>query len=406
MTLINARSSLTTTRPESEVKFADCWISVEARRAAAEVLASGWVTTGEQTLAFETEFAEVVQAEHAVGVSSCTAALELSLRVMKLPQGSRVLVSALTFCGAVQAILHAGLTPVLVDVDPETGMPTEATTREAAKACGGPQAMMVVHWAGDPANVPALAAAAGVPLDRVVEDAAHALGSELHGRPVGSGSTACFSFYATKNLPLGEGGMITTSDPGRAAWLRKARLHGMSADAWRRYLPGGGWRYDVAEAGLKANMTDLTAAIGRAQLRHLADWQRRRVEIAQRYDDRLACLSDVRLPHRPDPGGGRHAWHLYPIRILPTATTTRDELMERMANRGIGTSVHFTPVHHLGYFSAAAVRPTNGLPGTDTLFPQLLSLPMYPRLTDEQVDMVCDVVTDQLDSARASVVAR
>jgi len=407
MILINERQSLAATAGlASGVKFADCWISPEAQRAAAEVLASGWVTTGEQALAFESEFAELVQAEHAISVSSCTAALELSLRVLHLPPGSRVLVSALTFCGAVQAILHAGLTPVLVDVDPDTGMPNEATTREAAKACDGPEAMMVVHWAGDPADVPALASAAGVPLDRVVEDAAHALGTELHHQPVGAGSTACFSFYATKNLPLGEGGMITTSDPGRAAWLRKARLHGMSADAWRRYLPGGGWRYDVAEAGLKANMTDLAAAIGRAQLRHLADWQQRRAEIAQRYDERLACLPDVRLPHRPDPGVGRHAWHLYPIRILPTATITRDDLMERLAHHGIGTSVHFIPVHHLGYFSAAAVRPPNGLPGADMLFPQLLSLPMYPRLTDKQVDVVCDAVAHQLDAARATAVTR
>ena len=406
MTLIHGRSSPTTTTAPSDVKFADCWISTEARRAAAEVLTSGWVTTGEQSLAFESEFAQVVQADHAISVSSCTAALELALRAMALPSGSRVLVSALTFCGAVQAILHAGLTPVLVDVDPDTGMPNEATTRSAATACGGPQAMMVVHWAGDPADVPALAAAAGVPIDRVVEDAAHALGTARDGRPVGAGSTACFSFYATKNLPIGEGGMITTSDPERAAWLRKARLHGMSADAWRRYLPGGGWRYDVAEAGLKANMTDLAAAIGRAQLQHLPDWQRRRAAIAQRYDERLACVADVRLPHRPGPGQGRHAWHLYPIRILPASTITRDDLMQRLAHHGIGTSVHFIPVHHLSYFSAATVRPPTGLPGADELFPQLLSLPLYPRLTDDQVDLVCDAIADQLDGARATVVAR
>ncbi|HEU4567739.1 MAG TPA: DegT/DnrJ/EryC1/StrS aminotransferase family protein [Marmoricola sp.] len=386
------------------VPFADCWISPQARRAAQEVLTSGWVTTGPRVQAFETEFARTVGARHAVAVSSCTAGLELSLRALQLPPGAPVLVSTFTFCGAVQAILHAGLRPVLVDVDPATGMPTEATTSAAARACGGAAAMMVVHWAGDPADVPALAAAACVPGSRVVVDAAHALGATWHGRPIGSGAAVNFSFYATKNLPIGEGGMVTTDDPDTAAWLRRARLHGMSADAWRRYLPGGSWRYDVPEAGLKANLTDLQAAIGLGQLGWLPRWQRRREELAATYDELLEPLEGVGLPHRPAPSTGQHAWHLYPIRVLPSSGTTRDAVAAHLAARGIGTSVHFTPVHLLSYFRSAVVVPPGGLPGADTLFAQELSLPLYPRLGTPSVTRVAAAVADAVHGHRREAV--
>jgi dTDP-4-amino-4,6-dideoxygalactose transaminase len=330
-----------------------------------------------------------------VAVSSCTAGIELALRSFDLPAGSLVLTSTLTFCGAVQAILHAGLQPVLVDVDTETGMPTPATVRDAVRAFGRPAAMTIVHWAGDPADVSALADAAVLSPDRVVVDAAHAVGTYTGAIPVGSGCGAtCFSFYATKNLPLGEGGMVTTDDPDRAEWLRRARLHGMTADAWRRYLPGGSWRYNVAEAGLKANMTDLQAAMGRAQLTHLPAWQRRRAEIAARYDEQLAGLPGVRLPHRPSPADGLHAWHLYPVRLQPVHGIDRDGVIAQLADRAVGTSVHFIPVHQLSYFRRHTLIPPGGLAGADALSEQLLSLPIYPRLSDDQVDAVGAVLTD------------
>ena len=384
------------------VPFASCWISPEARRAADRVLDSGWVTTGHEVEAFETEFAAYVGARDAVAVSSCTAALELSLRQLRLPAGSPVLVPTVTFCGAVQAVLHAGLQPVLVDVDPRSGMPDEASTTRAALACGGPAAMVALHWAGDPADIPALAAAAGVPASHVVVDAAHALGTSWQGRPVGSGAAVCFSFYATKNLPIGEGGMITTDDADKAAWLRRARLHGLSSDAWRRYLPGGSWRYDVAEAGLKANMTDLQAAIGRQQLLHLEDWQLRRAKIAAWYDAELAGLPGLALPHRPEPGSGRHAWHLYAVRILPEFGLTRDEVVDALNELRIGTSVHFIPVHRLGYFSRVCTAPGGALPGAEEHFARVLSLPMHPHLDHEQVRRVCAALADLSGGPRRS----
>ena len=328
-------------------------------------------------------------------MSSCTAALELSLRYLRLPEGAPVLVSDLTFCGAVQAIVHAGLRPVLVDVSPVTGMPTPETTHAAHIRCGGAAAMVVVHWAGDPADVAALAAAADLPLDRVVEDAAHAVGTAHGDRRVGDGAAVCFSFYATKNLPIGEGGMITTDDPERAGWLRRARLHGMSADAWRRYLPGGGWRYDVLEAGMKANMTDVQAAIGRGQLAQLPRWQELRAHHAAQYDRWLTDLPGLALPHRPEPGQGTHAWHLYPVRVVDPVRS-RDEVMAALDAAGIGTSLHFIPIHHLEYFGRVADVPPEGLPGAETIFGQLISLPLYPRLRDAQTHRVADALADAL----------
>ncbi len=387
------------------VPFADCLISPSAREAAARVLASGWVTTGAEVAAFEREFADHVGARHAVAVTSCTVGIELALRSLSLPAGTAVLTSANTFCGAVHAILHAGLQPVLVDVDPVTGMPSPRTTAQAAEWARGrgrtPGAMVVVHWAGDPADVAALAAAADLTRAQVVEDAAHAVGTRTAEGPVGAGSAAaCFSFYATKNLPIGEGGMITTDDDELARWWHGHRLHGMSRDAWRRYQPGGSWRYDVEEPGLKANMSDLQAAIGRAQLAHLRPWQRRRAEIAAAYDEGLARVPGIGLPHRPAATEGVHAWHLYAVRVRREAGLTRDDLAEALAARGIGTSVHFIPVHHFSAGRDGAYGPPRPLPGADVLADQVLSLPMHPQLSDSQVLTVIEAVHEASGNGR------
>jgi perosamine synthetase len=247
--------------------------------------------------------------------------------------------------------------------------------------------------AGDPLPVADLATAAGVPPEFVVEDAAHALGARrADGSPVGSGAAStCFSFYATKNLPIGEGGAIATDDLDLAARLRATRLHGMSHDAWRRYLPGGSWRYDVPCAGLKANLTDVQAAIGRAQLHHLDAWQLRRAEIAGMYDDAFDGVPGLLLP--PRTGAGAHAWHLYILRVTDRFPVPRDELAERLAARGIGTSVHFTPVHRLTYFAEVlGAHEAAACPEADLLFDQILSIPLHPQLGDADVRRVCEAV--------------
>ena len=388
-----------------KVPFARPVVAEDADAAVARVLRSGWLTTGPECAAFETEFAAWVGADHAVSVSSCTAAIEISLRALHLPAGTRVLVPAITFCGAAEAVHHAGLVPVLTDVDVDTGQISARTCAAAARDCDGAGALLVLHYAGFPEPVDELAAAAGVPLSRVVEDAAHALGTWVDGRHVGSLSrAACFSFHATKNLPIGEGGMITTDDPDLAQWARRARLHGMSTDAWGRYLPGGTWSYTVREAGIKANLSDVQAAIGRVQLRQLSAWQRRRAEIAARYTAALDAVPGLATPRVP--AHGQHAWHLYAVRIKSDFKMTRDGLALALAEQGIGTSVHFIPLHHLPRFRASAVLPSSGLRGADTVFPELLSLPMHPALTHAEMDAVCGAIMGAHHLARTQAVGR
>ena len=374
-----------------QVPFCRTEITPEAQQAAVRVLASGWVTMGAESIAFEQEFGASVKAQHTVAVSSCTAAIQLALAGLGLPPGAPVLTPTLTFCGAVQAIVHAGLRPVLVDTDEATLTVSAEGVAKAARH--GAAAMVIQHMAGYPVDGAELAEAAGIPNGNVVEDAAHGLGATVGGRPVGSFSRAgCFSFYATKNLPIGEGGAITTTDGDLAERWRRMRLHGMSGDAWRRYHRSGTWRYTVEEAGMKANFTDLQAAIGREQLRRLPAWQQRRAAIAARYDAQLAGLEGLELP--PRPAADTHAWHLYIVRIHPRPFgIDRDTAAERLAEAGIGTSVHFIPVHHLPYFrNLLGLEACGELSAADQIFPRLLSLPMFPGLTDSDVDRVCEAL--------------
>jgi dTDP-4-amino-4,6-dideoxygalactose transaminase len=373
------------------VAFCRTEIVPEAQQAAVRVLASGWVTMGAESIAFEQELGAWIGARHTVSVSSCTAAIEMALAALGLPPGAPVLTPTLTFCGAVQAIVHAGLRPVLVDVDEETLTVSAEGVAKAAR--NGASAMIIQHMGGYPVDGAELAEAAGIPPGNVVEDAAHGLGATVRGRPVGSFSrAACFSFYATKNLPIGEGGAITTTDDDLAERWRRMRLHGMSRDAWRRYDLSGSWRYTVEDAGMKANFTDLQAAIGREQLRRLTTWQERRAAIAARYDAQLSGVRGLGLP--PRPAADTHAWHLYIVRIDHRAFgMERDMVSSRLAEAGIGTSVHFIPVHHLPHFrDLLGLDACGDLTTADRVFPQLLSLPMHPGLTDSDVDRVCEAL--------------
>ena len=373
-----------------EIPFCRTEITDDAQQAALRVLGSGWVTMGAESAAFEEEFASWVGARHAVAVSSCTAAIQMALTALDLPPGSGVLTPTLTFCGAVQAIVHARLRPVLVDADERTMAVSPEGVAAAARR--GASAMVVQHMAGYPVDSAALAAAAGISLDNVVEDAAHGLGATTAGRAVGSEArAACFSFYATKNLPIGEGGAITTTDRDLADRLRRMRLHGMSGDAWRRYHRSGSWRYTVEDSGLKANFTDIQAAIARAQLRSLDRWQHRRAEIAASYDTLLAQLPGIELP--PRPLDDLHAWHLYIVRVHGEFGMHRDAVVEELADAGIGASVHFIPVHHQPYFrDMLGPDECDHLPVADAMFPRLLSLPLHPGLTDSDVERVCEAL--------------
>ncbi len=378
-------------RAVGEVPFALSYLAPDAHRAAARVMASGRLEAGPECSGFESELCGLVGASSAVAASSGSAALELALRSLRPAPGTSVLVSAVTAPCVAQAVLHADLRPVLVDVDAATGLPTVDTVAAAAARARTPSAMVVGHWAGAPADVATLTEAAGLCRDRVVEDALHALGAHNGARPVGAGGTVCFDFHATANLPVGQGGMVTTDDADRAAWMRRARRLGVISGVGAAGAATGR-SYDVDEPALEVELDDLHAAIGRAQLAHFPRWQLRRRQLAARYDAALAGIPGIAVPDRPTAPGSRRSWLLYPMRLLPASGIGRDQLNATLHAAGVGTSTHGTPLHRLRYYRDACEIPRGGLPGAEAFHQQVVCLPLHPRLSDLQIDHVCAAV--------------
>ena len=355
-------------------------------------LRSGWLTTGPKVKQFEGEFAGHVGASHALAVSSCTAGLEIALAALDVGPGDEVIVPTLTFVASANCALHVGAKPVLVDVGDDyqvTAAAIEAAITPNTKA------VVLVHYGGTVGELePIYELARGRGL-ALVEDAAHAVGCTYRGHQVGSDALApgvrratAFSFYATKNLTTGEGGMITTDDADLAARMRVLTLHGMDRDAWKRYTAEGSWRYDVTAAGFKANMSDLCAALGIHQLRRLGAMTARRQEIARIYDAGLRGLPLA----LPSVGPERnHTYHLYPIRLL---SGSRDRFIEAMKARYVGTSVHFIPLHQFTLY-AGDYTPAQ-FPTAERLFAGLCSLPLYPSMSDDDARDVVDAVRDAL----------
>jgi dTDP-4-amino-4,6-dideoxygalactose transaminase len=365
-----------------------------------DTLRSGWISTGPKVARFEQDFADVVGAESALAVSSCTAALHLALCVLGVGPGDSVITTPMTFCSTIHAIEHLGARPVFVDIERETlnldPKLVEARLGEIDLP-RPPVAVLPIHYGGHPYDVDSVVALAAEHDLAVVEDGAHALGSEYKGRAVGMPlpgvrSAACFSFYATKNVTTGEGGMLTAA----RAVLDEARiwsLHGMSRDAWQRYQGNGSWYYEVDRPGFKYNMTDIQAALGIHQLRRLREMQDRRLAIATRYTEALAALDCFEVPReRP---GCTSAWHLYPLRLhLDTLTIDRNRFIEAMAVRQIGASVHFIPLHIQPYYRDRYGYAPTDFPVAYEEFQRLISLPIYPRMTDDDVDDVIEAVGD------------
>ncbi|MGB2942824.1 MAG: DegT/DnrJ/EryC1/StrS family aminotransferase [Candidatus Macondimonas sp.] len=353
-------------------------------------LRSGWLGTGPKVARFERAFAAYKGAEQAVAVNSCTAALHLSLLAADLGPGDEVITTPLTFCATVNAILHAGATPVLADVDPISFNidPAEVAARITPRT----RAILPVHFAGRPCAMDPLMALAQQHDLRVIEDCAHAIESSYHGRPTGTfGDFGCFSFYVTKNVVTGEGGMILARRPEAAARLKTLALHGMSHDAWRRFSDSGYRHYQVVECGFKYNMMDLQAAIGLHQLARVeASWLRRRA-IWDRYQAAFADLPVTR-PADPEPDT-RHAHHLYTLLIDATRCgCTRDAFLEHMTAQRIGVGVHYLSLpEHPYYQDRLGWRPED-TPEAMRIGRQTVSLPLSPALTDADVEDVIRAV--------------
>ncbi|GBD25696.1 UDP-4-amino-4-deoxy-L-arabinose--oxoglutarate aminotransferase [bacterium HR30] len=371
-----------------EVPFYVPDVGEEEIAAVVETLRSGWITIGPRTQEFEQRFAAFLGARHAVAVSSCTAALHLALDCIGIQPGDEVITSTLTFTATGATILHAGGKPVLVDVSPDTLNLDPADV--ARKVSSRTRAIVPVHYAGHPAPMDELLEIARKHNLLVVEDAAHALPASYKGRRIGTiGHLTAFSFYATKNLCTGEGGMLTTERDEWADVLRTRRLHGMSRDAWRRYSNEGQWRYDVLYPGFKYNMTDLNAALGVVQLRRLPQLHERRCQLVQRYYELLADVEEIQLPQvRREV---EHAWHLFVVRLRTEMLRVhRDRVMEELRQAGVGTQVHFIPLHmHSFYRDRFGLEPSE-FPVASDAAERIVSLPLFTRMGDADVEYVCE----------------
>jgi dTDP-4-amino-4,6-dideoxygalactose transaminase len=357
-------------------------------------LRSGWLSTGPRVQRFEQAFAGYVGSPHAIAVNSCTAALHLSLLVSGVGPGDEVVTTPLTFCATANVIVHAGATPVFADVDPVTMNLTPESA--AAVTTARTRAWLPVHFAGRPIDTAGFRAQAARRRVTLVEDAAHCVEGVSGGAKIGTtGDLTCFSFYATKNLTTGEGGMVTTASDEWAERIRMSSLHGMTRGAWSRYSRTGPTRYDVVLPGFKYNMTDLQAAIGIHQLASLDTRHARREQIWRRYDAALASLPITRPA--PVPAGDRHARHLYTILVDDTRSRhSRDSLQAAMRDRGVSTSVHFTALHLHRYYAERFGYTRGMFPVAESISDRTLSLPLWSGMDDEAVDRVVDVLHELL----------
>jgi dTDP-4-amino-4,6-dideoxygalactose transaminase len=365
---------------------------------------SGWLTTGPNARAFEEEFVAAMTPEahqpgadiNAVAVNSATAGLHLALEALGIGPGDEVIVPTWTFTSTAEVVRYLGATPVLVDVDRHTlnidlGRAAEAVTPRT-------KAIMPVHFAGLPVDRAALAEFAVTHDLKVVEDAAHCHDVLSSGVPVGLGASdaVVFSFYATKTMTTGEGGMVVAPDPRVVDRMRTMRLHGISRDVFDRYTSTApSWHYEVVAPGFKDNLTDTAAAMGRVQLSRSREMKDKRSAIAARYDNAFAHLP-VDLPARPGGPETQHAWHLYVLRLRPESSIDRNEFIERMAASGVGTSVHFIPLHKHPYWRDLRGDDAPVLTVADTEFERVVSLPIFSAMTGAQVERVIDAVTENL----------
>lgn len=364
--------------------------------AALDVLRSGWLTTGPKCAEFEQKFAEHLGSNvHAIAVNSATAGIHLAAEACGIGPGDAVLVPTLTFTATAAAFRHVGAEVILVDVNKEDlTIDLLDAERKMTPEC---VAIVPVHFAGWPCDMEAILAFAQRHALKVIEDAAHALPAHRDGRPIGAwDSDACiFSFYANKTITTGEGGMITTVHPEIAARVRTMRTHGFDRDTFKRYnTTGASWLYDIIAPGFKYNLTDVAAAIGTAQLARVHLFQAQRQKIAKLYSKLLADLP-LDCP-APAPPGSQHAWHLYPIRIRAEASKRRNEVIDLLSQNGIGTSVHYRPLHRMTYWQRQCSAQPDAFPNADQYFEGALTLPLYPDMRKQEVERVSAVLHEVL----------
>lgn len=366
-----------------------------------EVLESGWLTTAGKAQRLEQLFAERVGARFACAVNSCTAALHLAMESLDIGPGDKVLVQSMTFTASAEIIRYLGADPVFLDCDYGTRLLTPAIVEEGLRRYPEAKALVVVHFGGQAAQMldeggqPGILSICERHGVKIIEDAAHAFPTRHQGRMVGGfGNVTCFSFYANKTMTTGEGGMLVTDDETIAQRVKVMRLHGINRDIWDRFTAKkANWEYDVVAPGFKYNMPDLNAAIGLAQLERADYFRNQRERCCRFYDKAFADIECIDLPVRSCPYED-HAWHLYPIVLKNGSPIDRNAFIERMGEAGIGTSVHYKPLHRMTYYQKRYNLDPEDFPNTEKLWKGTVSLPVYPELTNEELLSIKAMVYD------------
>lgn len=364
------------------------------------VLESGWLTTAKKASELESAFKQRCQAKHALAVNSCTAGLHLALEAIGVEVGDKVVVPSLTFTASAEVIRYLGADPVFVDVDESTQLITRAAVEAAISEHGDIKAVVAVHFGGQSVELDGengvwdYCKAHGI---RLVLDAAHAFPAFDTYGPVGSvGDATCFSFYANKTMTTGEGGMVVTNDDAIAARIKTMRLHGINRDIWDRFTKANAsWEYDVVAPGFKYNMPDVNAAIGLAQLERVDLFREQRQACAEFYLAQLGDIDCIQLPQARVPME-HHSWHLFPIVVKPTAPISREQLISALNDSGVGTSVHYKPLHRMTYYKERYQLDPADFPVTERYWQGCLSLPIYPSMITEQLEYVVQVIRANL----------
>jgi len=369
-----------------QIPFALPLIGEEEISSVVDTIRSGWLTMGKKTFEFEEAIANYTGAKYAVALNSCTAALHLSLIASGIKPGDEVITTPFTFASTGNVIVHSGARPVFVDIDSETCNINPDKISEAITS--KTKAIIPVHYAGQPCNMRAIMEIAEDNNLVVIEDAAHAIGAEYHKKKIGNlGNPTCFSFYATKNMTTGEGGAITSNDFEFVEKVRKLRLHGISKDAWKRYA-GGSWKYDIELCGWKYNTTDINSAIGLYQLKKIDEFNDIRKMYAGIYTRGLQNINNLGIfsKHYED-----HVFHLYPV-LAPEKH--RDAFIELLSLRGVSCSVHFIPLHLHSFYQSEYGYKRGDFPTCESIYDREVSLPLYPKMTEEDIKYVINSVKE------------
>lgn len=371
------------------IPFAKVFIGESERKYLNEVLESGWLTTARKALELESRFAEIVQTKYACAVNSCTAALHLGLEALGIQSGEKVFVPSMTFTSSAEIIRYMQADPIFLDTEYGTNLISPDILGDAIKRYPDVHYLIVVHYGGQAAQMEDIIELCKRHNIKIIEDAAHAFPAHLNGKMIGSfGDITCFSFYANKTITTGEGGMLVTNDEKLYQRVKIMRLHGINRDVWDRYTAQKAtWEYDIIDAGYKYNMPDINAAIGLGQLEQAELFRSERQRVAEYYYKNLSSISYIDLPVCRVPKKD-HAWHLFPIVIRDNSKISRNVFIERMFEAGIGTSVHYKPLHQMTYYKERYRLNPLDFPNAEKTWKGNVSLPIYPFMKESDLEYI------------------